>query len=262
MNDTIQTMQNHRSIRKFKNIPLTQEQIDLIVQSAQMAPTSFHSQPFTIIGITDPDLKKKLAEQSGNWDAISQCGYFFVFCLDLYRIMATARPEEKEKMKRNLSSSVFFAQSTLSAGIALQNANLAAESMGLGTVIIGGINRALPDLDEWLDLPEYVIPLAGLAVGVPNENPEQKPRLPQDAVFFENQYDQHLKEKVKRYDQETEEYYRNRTDNKKTTNWSQKMIDQLSQDLPLGFYSQYLKQKGFHFHSPGCRNHPASLFSK
>lgn len=168
----------------------------------------------------------------------------------------------KRKDETQLKQLRIFCPIHAQRGIALQNANLAAESMGLGTVIIGGINRALPDLDEWLDLPEYVIPLAGLAVGVPNENPEQKPRLPQDAVFFENQYDHHLKEKVKRYDQETEEYYRNRTDNKKTTNWSQKMIDQLSQDLPLGFYSQYLKQKGFHFHSPGCRNHPASLFSK
>jgi FMN reductase (NADPH) len=245
MNDVIKTMQNHRSIRKFKNVPLTQEQVHIIIQSAQMASTSFHLQPFTIIGVTNPNIRKKLAEQSGNKEAIHQCGYLFIFCLDLYRIMVTASPEEREKMKKSLSSAYFNQTTVISAGIALQNANLAAESMGLGSVIIGGINSALPALDEWLDLPEYVIPLVGLAVGVPDENPDQKPRLPQEAIFFENKYDHDLKEKVERYDKEVEEYYKQRTSNQKIANWSQKMIGILTRDLPLDFYSQYIREKGF-----------------
>lgn len=245
MNDVIKTMLNHRSIRKFKNIPLSQEHIKIIVHAAQMAPTSFQLQPFTIIGVTDPNLKKKVAELSTNVDAINQCGYLFIFCLDLYRIMVPATPEEKEKMKYNLSLTYFIQTTMVSAGIALQNANLAAESLGLGTVILGGINNALPDLDEWLDLPEYVIPLAGLAVGVPDEEPEQKPRLPQEAIFFENKYDCNLREKVEEYDKEIEEYYQQRTNNNQITNWSQKIISLLTKDLPLDFYSQYVKKKGF-----------------
>lgn len=245
MNDVIRTIQKHRSIRKFKNIPLTQEQINTIILAAQMAPTSLHLQPFTIIGVTDPNIKNKLAAQSENADTIRQCGYFFIFCLDLYRITVTASPEEKEKMRNNLSSIYLNQTAVISAGIALQNASLAAESLGFGTVIIGGINNALPALDEWLDLPEYVIPLVGLAVGVPDENPEQKPRLPQEAIFFENKYDHNLQGKVGRYDKEIEEYYKQRTTNKRITNWSQKIISILTRDLPLDFYSQYVRKKGF-----------------
>ncbi|WP_174521167.1 nitroreductase family protein, partial [Alicyclobacillus kakegawensis] len=40
MNDVIRTINNHRSIRRFKNELLTQEQIEIIVRAAQMAPTS------------------------------------------------------------------------------------------------------------------------------------------------------------------------------------------------------------------------------
>lgn len=244
MNDVIKTIQNHRSIRKFKNIPLSKEQIQIIIQAAQMAPSSYHSQPFTIIGVTDPTLIRKIAEKAGNKETIHHCGYFFIFCLDLYRIMATASPEEKEKMKKNLSSIYFYQQTVVSAGLALQNANLAAESLGLGTVIIGGINNALPDLDEWLDLPELVIPLAGLAIGVPDENPEQKPRLPRETVFFENQYNHDIRENIEQYDQETAEYYKLRSSNQKTSSWSQRMIKLLTRELPVDFYRQYVKKKG------------------
>lgn len=245
MNEVIKTINNHKSIRKFKNIPLTEEQLDVIIHAAQMAPTSAHLQPYTIIGITDDQLKEKIALQSGNAETINSCCYLFIFCADLYRITETASQEEKEKMQDNLSFDYFSKTSIVSAGIALQNANLAAESMGLGAVIIGGIARALPDLDEWLQLPSHVIPLVGLAIGVPAEFPEQKPRLPKDAVFFENQYNHNLKEKIKKYDDEIGSYYEQRTNNKQKMNWSQKNINMLTQDLTLGFYSEYVKSKGF-----------------
>ncbi|MET3547052.1 FMN reductase (NADPH) [Paenibacillus favisporus] len=244
MNEVIQLIRQHRSIRKFTNRPLTGEQIEAIVDAAQMAPTSAHMQPFSIIGVTDQELRKKIAEHSENpW--IAECGYFFIFCADLHRIMLAAGPDQQEKMSRNLSYSYFYQTSVLSAALALQNANLAAQSMGLGAVIIGGINSALPELDEWLDLPDFVIPLVGLAVGVPDEFPEQKPRLPRSAVFFENQYDRDLKAQVEEYDREIGEYYGARTNNKQKANWSGKFISKLDRDLPLGGYTEYVKSKGF-----------------
>lgn len=245
MNEVIQVIRQHRSIRKFKNSPLSAEQIETIVDAAQMAPTSAHMQPFSIIGVTDRELRKKIAVQSKNpW--IEECGYFFVFCADLHRMMLAAGPEQQEKIRLNLNFSYFYQTAVLSSALALQNASLAAESMGLGTVIIGGINEALPGLDEWLGLPDFVMPLVGLAVGVPDEFPEQKPRLPRSAVFFENRYeDRDLKAKVESYDREVEEYYAARTNNKQKVSWSGKVIAMLERDLPLGGYTEYVKSKGF-----------------
>lgn len=244
MNEVMQVILQHRSIRKFRNIPLTGEQIEAIVDAAQMAPTSAHMQPFSIIGVTDRELLKKIAVSSKNpW--IEECGYFYVFCTDLHRLMLTASPDQQKRMSHNLSYSYFYQTAVLSAALALQNANLAAESMGLGAVIIGGINEALPELDEWLDLPHFVIPLAGLAVGVPDELPEQKPRLPRSAVFFENRYHPELKAQVEKYDQDIEEYYGARTNNKQKISWSGKFIAMMDKDLPLGSYTEYVKSKGF-----------------
>jgi FMN reductase (NADPH) len=245
MNEMIRLIRRHRSIRKFKNTPLTEEQIAAIVDAAQMAPSSSHMQPFTIIGVTDPALRKKIALHSDN-PPIEECGYFFIFCADLYRIVLTADPSKRDILSRNLSYSYFYQTAVLCAGLALQNANVAAESMGLGAVMIGGINSALPELDEWLALPPFVIPLVGLAVGVPDEFPEQKPRLPRNAVFFENRYNPDLKATIDRYDRDIEAYYGARSNNNKKANWSGKFAAMLgSQDLPLDAYTEYVKSKGF-----------------
>lgn len=57
MNDMIQLLQNHRSIRKFKDKALDQETIKTLVHSAQSASTSSYVQAYSIIGITDQHVK-------------------------------------------------------------------------------------------------------------------------------------------------------------------------------------------------------------
>lgn len=52
MNPTLETIMNHRSIRKFTDEKLTEEEIHTIVKAAQMASTSSYVMAFTIIGVT------------------------------------------------------------------------------------------------------------------------------------------------------------------------------------------------------------------
>ncbi|WP_186442469.1 nitroreductase family protein, partial [Bacillus paralicheniformis] len=61
MNKTIETILNHRSIRSFTDQLLTEEEVRLLVESAQSASTSSYIQAYSIIGVTDPDKKRKLA---------------------------------------------------------------------------------------------------------------------------------------------------------------------------------------------------------
>ena len=63
------------------------------------------------------------------------------------------------------------------SGIMAQNCLLAAESMGLGGVYIGGLRNSPKGVDELLGLPKYTAVLFGMCLGHPDQDPQLKPRL-------------------------------------------------------------------------------------
>ena len=84
MNETIQTQLNHRTIRAFKDQPLTKEEVDLLVEVAQRTASSMYLQAYSIISVTDPELKKELAAVSGQ-SYVATSGHLFVFVVDQRR---------------------------------------------------------------------------------------------------------------------------------------------------------------------------------
>lgn len=66
MNEVIETILSHRSVRKYQDKPLTNEQIHKIVESAQAASTSSYIQAYSIIGVKNQQTKNRLAELAGN----------------------------------------------------------------------------------------------------------------------------------------------------------------------------------------------------
>lgn len=74
---------------------------------------------------------------------------------------------------------------TIDAALAAQNATIAAESLGLGTVYIGGIRNQPVRVTETIQLPPHLFTVFGLCVGYPDEAKPAaiKPRLPQAAVL-------------------------------------------------------------------------------
>ncbi|WP_099157891.1 oxygen-insensitive NADPH nitroreductase [Virgibacillus ndiopensis] len=224
MNNTIETILNHRSIRKFKNEALTPEQIEIIVSAAQHASTSSYVMAYTIIGITDEVIKEKLTSISGH-EHVRNSGHLFVFCADLNRIYQLASEEEQEKMKESIESTEQFLVTTIDTALAAQNAVIAAESIGLGICYIGGIRNNVKSVNDLLELPDYVIPLFGLAVGYPDHRPEHKPRLPFDEIYHENKYDMKKQASlIQQFDRELEKYYLSRGQNTRKDTWSDQMI--------------------------------------
>ena len=80
--------------------------------------------------------------------------------------------------------------STLDVGIAAQNAVTAFESMGLGTVYIGGLRNHPEDVARLLNLPPKTVAVVGLCVGRPDPSAQNgyKPRLGQDVVVHRERY--------------------------------------------------------------------------
>ena len=57
MNETIELMMKHRSVRKFKSDPVSEEQLAAIVAAGQMASSSSNVQAYSVIAVTDQDQK-------------------------------------------------------------------------------------------------------------------------------------------------------------------------------------------------------------
>jgi FMN reductase (NADPH) len=235
MNETITTILNHRSIRHFMDKQLSDEQIRTVVESAQAASTSSFIQAYSIIGIKDKEKKRKLAEIAGNQEYVAQNGHLFVFCADLSRHELIGEIEGKDVLV-SIESTEKFMVALIDASLAAQNAAIAAESMGLGICYIGGIRNNLEAVKELLKTPERVIPLFGMTVGFPERINDQKPRLPLEHVYHEEEYQQDKKvylRQLQEYDQIISTYYEERTGGKRKDRWTEQMANMLEKQTRM-----------------------------
>lgn len=244
MNQTIETILNHVSVRSFTNQPLTEEQIKQLVLSAQAASTASYQQAYSIIGVSDQELKEKLAKEAGNQPFIAEGGHFFVFCADLNRHKQIA-----EEMGIDITETIEGIDATfvgaIDASLAAQNMVIAAESMGLGVCYIGGVRDGILNISELLNIPDHVFPVYGLVVGYPKgERSELKPRLPFQAIYHENRYDNNKLDIIKDYDEATGSYYAKRSGGPIDRRWSKTAIGSLKR-LPRTFIKDYLNGKGW-----------------
>ncbi|MBW0762796.1 oxygen-insensitive NADPH nitroreductase [Mammaliicoccus lentus] len=243
MNETINLLQNHSSVRKFKNKLLTDEQVNHIFKSANQASSFSLLQAVSIIRITDEDTRKAIMELSGPQSYIQEASEFWIFVSDFNRNHQIAPNVD-------ITYTEFLQIGAVDVGLMAQNAMIAAESMGLGGVYIGGVRLNIEKLSELLELPKYVIPLVGLCIGYPAEEKAQlKPRLPKEVVMHHNKYEEFSLEDIEDYDQEMKKYYENRPIRapftaKKVKGWSDHIDDHLERSIQPNMLS-YLNKQGY-----------------
>lgn len=247
MNDTIELLKNHRSVRAFKpGEDVSQFQVESIIAAAMAAPNWINGQQVSIIEVREPKKKSTLAEAAGNQKWIVEAPVFLVFCIDFYRAKLAAEKNGHPFQLVDDIEAVIVGSTDV--GIALGSAVIAAESMGLGTVPIGGVRRNLQTFIDLLDLPEYVFPVSGLVIGHPRTIPDQKPRLPLKATHHKERYHANIqREVIDEYDQTISTYMGERTNGQDSSNWSSK----IAHFYDKGFEqyaknsSPMLKQQGF-----------------
>ncbi|WP_047983382.1 oxygen-insensitive NADPH nitroreductase [Ornithinibacillus californiensis] len=245
MNTVIDTILSHRSVRKFEDKKLSQEQIETIVRSAQAASTSSYIQAYSIIGVTDQTKKEQLAEVAANQEYVAKNGHLFVFCADLHRHEVIGEMENADVLS-SIESTEKFMVATIDASLAAQNASIAAESMGLGICYIGGLRNDLVKVSEILGTPDRVIPLFGLVVGHPAKINDLKPRLPLEHVYHENQYNTDevsYKEQLESYNQTVQEYYQDRTKGTRTDTWTGQLAKMLGNKARM-YMKDFVNGKG------------------
>lgn len=198
----------HRSVRKFLDTPVTDAQVERIVTAAQRASTSSNLQVWSVIAVRDVDRKARIADMLGGHAYIATAPVFLVWVADLARNAELIRAHGAEPETLGLIENTLIG--ALDVGIAAQNALLAAESLGLGGVFVGGIRNAPKAVASELQLPKHVFAIAGMSIGVPDpaEGTGLKPRLPLAAVLHHETYDpERWRQAVDAYEASYEEYF-------------------------------------------------------
>ncbi len=212
-NATIDQQVNHRSIRKFKDQQLTEEQLTTLYTVFQHTATSLFMQNATLLHITDETKRAKIRELCGQKYVGAQ-GDLFIFVVDLYRNQQIRRQLGKDDGRLH-TTDIFF-QGLDDTLLAWQNVANAVESMGLGYVPLGTINDHPLAMLDVLDLPKLTFPALGMQVGIPDQDPQLKPRLPLEFTTFENDYPRDFTvDNLKDYDQVVTTYYDLRDTNKR-----------------------------------------------
>lgn len=240
-------LQNHKSVRKFKEQPVNGELLREIIRSGQHAATSEFIQSYTIIHVTDDKVKNRIYNEVTSQKTILNAPVFLVFCADVNRLLTACTMNQRKAPEAYMQYTETFLMASVDTAIAAQNTVIAAEAEGLGCTYIGGIRNNLPKLIELLEIPKGVYPVFGMVMGYPKENTDEaaKPRLPLDVVFKEGKYDTQGDEAlIREYDQIIRNYYIERTGGERDETWTMQMSD-FVQKPQRPFLREVLEKQGF-----------------
>ena len=194
MNEVIKQLKNRKSMRMFENKSIEPEKKEEILNAAFEAPTAGNMMLYSIIDVTDQELKEKLAITCDDQPFIAKSPMVLIFLADYQRwydefSFEGCNPREPKEGDILLANA--------DALIAAQNTVVAADALGLGSCYIGDIMENYEEISRLLDLPEYVMPAGMLVYGYPIQahiNRKKPERFDKNFIVSENKYHRITKE--------------------------------------------------------------------
>lgn len=190
-------IKNQKTVRKYKKDLPNKELIIECIKAAQRAPSTSNHQPYSIIELSDHELRKSLIENMVCQSYVQDAPLLFLICIDWNRQDKLADYLGTKNKINKLSK---FTIGIADASIFAQNLTLALQSYGLGVSYIASPYTAMLKVAELLDLPTHsVMPLHLISVGYPDETASEKPRYPLDLIYHEDKYQDPAIEKIIAY---------------------------------------------------------------
>lgn len=188
MNSVIQQLHDRKSVRVYADRPIGEAEKQAILSAVVQAPSAGNMALYTILDITDPEIKQALSVSCDNQPFIASAPMVLIFCAD-YRRWYDAFCQYQQEVRKPDMGDLFLAQAdTL---IAAQNAVVAAQSLGIGSCYIGDITENCEYHQQLLKLPQYVTPTAMLCFGYPTQQQLDRPKPPRfstEDLVHENGY--------------------------------------------------------------------------
>ncbi len=172
--ETIELLLNRVSVRKYDGRPVGEETLKAVLEAAFRSPTSSNIQAYGIVVVSDRALKEKLSAVAGGQKHVRDAPVFLAFCADLTRIEAALQKAGHAMGGANLELGLVASIDVSLVGMSVY---LAADSLGLKGVMIGGLRNDASETARILELPRGVYCVFGMCLGWPAETPPQKPRM-------------------------------------------------------------------------------------
>lgn len=205
----LKLLRERRSIRVFKKARMPDEVARLIVEAGVRAPSYLHLQEYSIIIVTNENLRNDIVKLcEGRDELIMNAAAIFLICADLNRparILSLLGHPNVLRSNKHPVESVF---AIFDAGLVTAFMIIAAEIMGYGSTILYHPIVYPGEFARLFQLPPGITPLILLCIGERGEAPPLRPRLPLDLAFFRNSYRDAGDEDLKKYLRELEEAMR------------------------------------------------------
>ena len=229
MKSVKESLLGRRSVRRYERQEVSQEDMTLIFEAIRNTPTSYNGQQFSVIDVTDQDTKLKLYSLIGQ-KQIKTCSHFLLFLSDYNDTMD------------GLTVGI------VDASLALMSAVAMAEALELGCCPIGYARTAAPEaVSTLLGLPPKTFVVCGLAIGVPRELPDLKPKQPRELVVFHNHYPQDAAEMtadLMEYNEDIKYYNQHRAGDKTDNDWAKHIIGYYREAMNYKMLDAY-RRRGF-----------------
>jgi len=187
--DIFEIINNRRSIRKFLEKEVPDVIVEKILAAGFRAPFAF--QGCSIVYTRDKAKMKKLRKMG----LYPTTKLFMVFLLDFHRIEQMLH---ERGYQYDFDDSFFLWLGIQDVTLVCENVILAAEAVGLGSVLLGGAPFLLQEIRDVFNLPEKVFPVVGLCLGWPDPKHlmDVRPRFPLKYSAFEDKYQHFTKEMI------------------------------------------------------------------
>ena len=170
MNPSLQFIFNRRSVRKYEKKEIPEGMFTDLFEAAMAAPSAVAKDPWHFILVRDREMLDKIVQILPNGQMLRQAPAAVIVCGDINR----ANLKEVSYMLQDLSAAV-------------ENILLAATALGLGSCWLGMHPRPdrMDGIRTLFSLPENIIPMCGVALGWPAEQPEPRTRYNPERIHFE-----------------------------------------------------------------------------
>ena len=189
----INSLLQHKSIRKFKSDKISDELLNKILSAGTKASTTGNMQLYSILVNRDAKTKEKLWEAHFKQNMVLEAPVILTFCADFNRFNKWC---EQRKAVPGYDNFLSFFTAAIDALLVAQNVCIAAESEGLGICYLGTTTYMADKFIDILNLPKFVVPVTAIVLGYPDETPGLTDRLPLESVVHFESYKDYSKEDI------------------------------------------------------------------